>query len=85
MFKLSSNSKGFPKIIPMSEMGLLDIGVIIEGPYQGEWVMRTADLSHFEVIRLQSENPDCWVSKTGAERTKVQLCPPGTEISFTVI
>lgn len=73
---LENNAPAPPRIISMKDMEPLQVGkVLSNGGNSGNIVMRTASVSHFEVMNLtDSEADSCW---TGSPDIKVELlnCP----------
>ena len=61
------------RIVPMKDMKPLEIGIIVEkgSNYIGNYVLRTAYTSNFEVMDLSNPGEDsCW---TEPEEIKVEL------------
>ena len=67
MIKLISKQEPQPvaKTKPMYEMQPLEVCVISTGRfYDGHVVMRTASITHFEVMNLTDPRPDyCWTGR----------------------
>ena len=50
-------------VIAMGKMKPLEVAVIVDGDYEGHYVMRTASLDKFEVFSLTNPKEDeCWTS-----------------------
>jgi len=76
-------AKDHGKIIPMSAMCPLAIGVICESTNnKGHIVMRTASTENFEIMDLTNPEEDsCWTDRASSTRIKVFI---PTETVFTL-
>ena len=68
------------RIIPMSEMIPLQVGVVVSGVYAGAYVMRSAARRWTEIMSISDpcEN-SCWCNPTDND-PKVRLLEPGEKI-----
>ena len=84
MFKVVEEDEGYSRIIPMNMMKPLDIGRLIDDPYEGHIVMRTASDQCPEVMDLTDPHSgSCWSGVL--PNTKVKLLPSGTRIILEVV
>jgi hypothetical protein len=79
--RLKAEIEGTKKstVIPMSEMKNGDIGVVKEGPYKGEIVIRGGD-----VILSLSDPTLFWARELDRNGNKVRLLEPGESVRITV-
>jgi hypothetical protein len=62
---IKQEEQSVDKIIPMSQMQPLQVGVIVvdDPTYEGHYVMRTQSAHRFEVMNLSKPSPDfCWTN-----------------------
>ena len=66
-------------LIRMMDMKPLQVGVVIDGSYEGAVVMRTASMNKPEVMNLSDPSVGrCWT--TGQVTMTVRLLPPGEKV-----
>lgn len=86
MFKMEQDEE--VSGILMRDMKPCEIGVLLDGGmYEGDTVMRTADVDDVEVMILNGAGPDrCWSgSGVGGNTLRVKILPPGTKITLITI
>lgn len=79
MIEIIETSEKNNGIIPMSQMKPMQVGIIVDDSYNGNYVMRTQNSTQFEIINLSKPNIDgCWDNDDCPIR--VRLFGPGESI-----
>lgn len=80
MIKIIGEGKKDNMVIPMSQMMPMQVGIIVDDIFKGNYVLRTQNSAQFEIINLSMPTVDnCWDSKSC--NIKVRLLGPGESIT----